>query len=377
MERKSMLPFGRMFNYGNINPGDVEVQSIGLSDRGQYVLTTDGDLYYIGLNSGGESGNGTQTPVEKWTLVGSNVHKFYSGGKAVVVIKRDYTIWSTGETSWYDSQAALSNSTVLVDRTSWYTSVIQVQDIDTIEQVGTLIFVLGKNGVLYGAGFSAYRGSLGINTSSSLYVLTQCATGVKKVKTTGNDSLYIGIDNRLYTSGWNDRGQHGTGNRIQVNLWGARASGIIDASVGATNIMYYNGTRYNTCGYTPNFIGQTVSIFTGVSDTILPNVAPLYMTNTSDASYAAMLIINNSFQKGVGSNRGLGMGGTANGVIYTPVDLNLPVSVDEIQDFKGVNGITSILTTKGEVYSTGYRYVIPGATADMTVFVKIDLPKGE
>lgn len=368
-----MIPFARILNYGNMIAPPQNVIQVGISDRGQFILMENGDLYYCGYNAGGEAGNGTTTPVSDWTLVGSDIAKFYSGGRAVVVLKKDGTIWSSGNTSWYNNRTSDSFSTTLVEKTSWYTAALPVSSIANIVQVGTLIFVLSTTGVLYGAGSAAYRGSLGIGTTA-LYTLTQSAIGVRKVMTTGTDSIYISTDNRLYSSGWNDRGQHGTNNRVQVNTWGARASGIVDATIGGTNIMYYNGVRYNTCGYTPNYYGNTVQVMTGIPESTLPNVQPLYMTNTGDSSYAAMMIITPSYQKGIGADRGLGLGGSQTGAEYTPVNLDLKVPLSSIKDLVFGDGITTILTVDGEIYSTGHRYAFPNNAADVPVFTKVKTP---
>ncbi|MED6536198.1 hypothetical protein VWI13_01730 [Escherichia coli O157] len=369
-----MLPFVRMLEYGNVAPGPKNIIKVGASTQGQFLLTDSHDLYYIGRNQGGESGNGNTNTVSSWILVSADVSNFFVGDRALVIIKNDNTIWTSGQTYWFTSSTTTSYSTTLVDRTSWFTNAIPVSEIANIVCSNGVIFVLSSSSVLYGAGYNGYRGALGIG-SSSIYTLTQCATNVRKVMTTGNDSIYISTDNRLYSSGWNDNGQHGTNNRVQVNTWAARASGVIDATVGGTNIMYYNGTRYNTCGYAPNFYGSTVQLMTGIPDATLPNIAPLYMTNTMNSSSAAMMIITPSYQKGVGGVRGLGVGGDQRGVENTAVNLDLKVPLSSIKDIVFSDGLTSILTKDGDVYSTGSYYAIPGASEDVAVFTKIDLPK--
>lgn len=369
-----MLPFVRMFDYGNVTPGPKNIIKVGASTQGQFLLTDSHDLYYIGRNQGGESGNGNNNTVSSWTLVSNNVSNFFTGGRTLVIIKNDNTIWSSGETYWFTSSTNTSYSTTLVDRTSWFTNAIPVSEIANIVCSNGVIFVLSSSSVLYGAGYNGYRGALGIG-SSSIYTLTQCATNVRKVMTNANDSMYITLDNKLYSSGWNSSGQHGTGNQTQVNTWGLRSSGVIDAAIGGNAFNYYNGTSYFTCGQTPNFLSSGVTTFSAVPVSSLANSTPLFMTNSPALNTATQMVITSTYQKGVGSNRGLGLNNSQTSAIYSATNLQLPVSVSEISDVLFSDGLTSILTKDGDVYSTGSYYAIPGASEDVAVFTKIDLPK--
>ncbi|UTS53577.1 putative DNA condensation protein [Escherichia phage UE-S1] len=374
MEILVMLPFVRMFDYGNIVPGPKNIIKVGASTQGQFLLTDSHDLYYIGRNQGGESGNGNKNTVSSWILVSADVSNFFVGDRALVIIKNDNTIWTSGETYWFTSSTTTSYSTVLVERTNWFTSAIPVSEIANIVCSYGLIFVLSTSSVLYGAGANGYRGALGIG-SSSIYTLTQCATNVRKVMTNANDSMYITLDNKLYSSGWNDRGQHGTGNRTQINTWGLRSSGVIDAVIGGNAFNYYNGTSYFVCGQTPNFLSSDTTSFRAVPASTLPNSSPLFMTNSPALNTATQMIITSTYQKGVGANRGLGLNNSQTGAIYSATNLQLPVEVSEIRDVLFSDGLTSILTKDGDVYSTGSYYAIPGASEDVAVFTKIDLPK--
>ncbi|HBC8437379.1 TPA: hypothetical protein ACT2UD_003095 [Escherichia coli] len=369
-----MLPFVRLFDYGNITPGPKNIIKVGASTQGQFLLTDSHDLYYIGRNQGGESGNGNTNTVSSWILVSTDVSNFFVGDRTLVIIKNDNTIWSSGQTYWFTSSTTTSYSTVLVDRTSWFTNAIPVSEIANIVCTYGLIFVLSTNSVLYGAGANGYRGALGIG-SSSIYTLTQCATNVRKVMTNSNDSMYITLDNKLYSSGWNDRGQHGTGNRTQINTWGLRSTGVIDAAIGGNAFNYYNGTSYFVCGQTPNFLSSDTTTFRAVPASSLPNSSPLFMTNSPALNTATQMVITSTYQKGVGANRGLGLNNSQTGAIYSATNLQLPVEVSKIRDVLFSDGLTSILTKNGDVYSTGSYYAIPGASEDVAVFTKIDLPK--
>lgn len=370
----NMLPFGRMIRYGNIVPGPKKIIKVGASTQGQFLLTDSHDLYYIGRNQGGESGNGNTNTVSSWTLVSADVSNFFVGDRTLVIIKNDNTIWTSGQTYWFSSSTTTSYSTVLVERTSWFTNAIPVSEIANIVCTNGLIFVLSTNSVLYGAGDNGYRGSLGIG-SSSIYTLTQCATNVRKVMTNANDSMYLTLDNKLYSSGWNSSGQHGTGNQTQINTWGLRSSGVIDAAIGGNALNYYNGTSYFVCGQTPNFLSSGTTTFRAVPVSTLPNSSPLFMTNSPALNTATQMVITSTYQKGVGANRGLGLNNSQTGAIYSATNLQLPVEVSEIRDVLFSDGLTSILTKNGDVYSTGSYYAIPGAIEDVAVFTKIDLPK--
>ena len=149
-----MLPFVRMLEYGNVAPGPKNIIKVGASTQGQYVLTDTNELYYIGRNQGGESGNNNTNTVSSWTLVSTGVTNFFAGDRTVVVIKSDNTVWTAGETYWFSSSTGTSYSTVLVDRTAWFTSVLSVNEIADIVCSYGLIFVLSTSSVLYGAGVS-------------------------------------------------------------------------------------------------------------------------------------------------------------------------------------------------------------------------------
>ncbi|WPK19856.1 hypothetical protein [Salmonella phage SD-1_S14] len=123
-----MLPFGRIIRYGNIVPGPKKIIKVGASTQGQFLLTDSHDLYYIGRNQGGESGNGNTNTVSSWTLVSADVSNFFVGARTLVIIKNDNTIWTSGQTYWFSSSTTTSYSTVLVERTSWFTNAIPVSE---------------------------------------------------------------------------------------------------------------------------------------------------------------------------------------------------------------------------------------------------------
>ncbi|HBC8437377.1 TPA: hypothetical protein KE178_005265, partial [Escherichia coli] len=63
-----MLPFARMFKYGNIAPDKPNIKKILANNYNVAVLTNSGDLYVRGDNAYGILGLGHKNTVTTWTF---------------------------------------------------------------------------------------------------------------------------------------------------------------------------------------------------------------------------------------------------------------------------------------------------------------------
>ncbi len=144
-----MLPFVRMFDYGNVAPAPPKFKKILTNNYNVAVLTSSGDLYVRGNNQNGQLGLGHKEKVTTWTFSTSGVQDFWFGSSTLVVKKTDDEIWYSGQSTsvgmpgasvsgWTSAMPtfntltlpildmAVSNQTtsvLLSDRTIWSTGV--------------------------------------------------------------------------------------------------------------------------------------------------------------------------------------------------------------------------------------------------------------
>ena len=95
-----MLPFVRMFDYGNEAPVPVGIKMVKVLQNNVFILLEDGRLYGRGHNFYYQLGTGSSSPtiVEEWVLCLTDVKEFWTTGdtQGILVRKNDGTWWSTG-----------------------------------------------------------------------------------------------------------------------------------------------------------------------------------------------------------------------------------------------------------------------------------------
>lgn len=367
-----MIPFARIMTYGNKAPELAGVIKIASTNRGSFVLMSEGNLYYCGLNTNGEAAQGNANRILQWTLVSSDVDDFYAYDTAVILHKKDGTIWSSGRTTWFGVSGSITN--ILTDRTAWF-STIEWSNIKNMSFCtnGT-IFIVTKDNKLYGASDMSSRGVLGNNSLVAIYTLTFFKDNVKFALAGLNDSCYIDTSDNLYSTGWNDQGIHGTGNNTQINVWGLRDTNVLSASLSNNIFVYYKSTEYKTCGNSPNFFGAASNVFRTIPQATLNSTYTLYhLLIPTSSTNTTTLVITDQYSKGVGNNAlALGVG---SGSASSPTVSNLPIPATEIKSIKMGQFNTLILSNNGKLYCTGSYYAMPGKSTDIYTFIEIDIPK--
>lgn len=256
----NMLPFGRMIKYGNIAPELILPKNrLQCSADAKFYLHTNGNLYWFGSSAYGQGGNGSLDSSTEWTLVNSNVTRYWGGVQGTIAIKKDGTIWYTGRRTVIPILSSNTNG-VWVDITQNFTDFgVSADDIDSIV-ISSCMRVFLKNGKWFycgagtggvfgngstssvsrftystienviSAGCAIYSTGLVLNdgsywyagrtfvsgtTTQNLLTFTQdtsISNAIKAVNT--NETSYIFLnDGNVKVASINDYGQAGTGNR--------------------------------------------------------------------------------------------------------------------------------------------------------------------
>ncbi|EON7636985.1 hypothetical protein ABV23_RS00640 [Escherichia coli] len=255
-----MLPFVRMLEYGNIAPEPKPLfkNRLQCSADAKFYLHTNGNLYWFGSSSYGQGGNGSLNSSTAWTLVNTNVVRYWGGVQGTIAIKKDGTIWYTGTSSVIPVIASNTNG-VWVDVTSHFADFgVSADDIDSIVisacmrvflKNGKWFFCGAGSGGVFGNGSSAsvsqftystienvrsagcairstalvlndgtywYAGNTFISGTSAQNVLrftqeTSISTAIKAVNTIETSYIFLS-DGTVKVASSNERGQAGTGN---------------------------------------------------------------------------------------------------------------------------------------------------------------------
>ena len=94
-----MLPFVRLFDYGNVAPAKPNIKKILTNNYNVAVLTNSGDLYVRGDNTNGILGLGHENTVTTWTFSTYGVEDFWMGTTSIVVKKSNNEIWYSGSST--------------------------------------------------------------------------------------------------------------------------------------------------------------------------------------------------------------------------------------------------------------------------------------
>lgn len=178
-----MLPFGRMIKYANIAPAPKTVFKYRLqcSADAKFYLNKNGDLYWCGSSSYGQGGNGSTESSTEWTLVNTNVIRYWGGVQGTLVIKDDDTIWYTG-TRVVIPHLPSNTGGNWIDITHFFTDFgVTASDIDSVV-ISACMRVFLKNGKWFFCG--AGTGGVFGNGESSI-VSTFTYSHIENVRSAG------------------------------------------------------------------------------------------------------------------------------------------------------------------------------------------------
>lgn len=357
-----MIPFARVVKYGNVVEKPVGIQKAMATSTGTFVLK-DNTLYYYGRNQYGEAAQGDTLAKTSWVVVSTNVDDFYAYDVGVVLHRTDGSIWSSGRCVWFNT-STISN--VLINRDTWFSSVPwdNIRNM-TFTTSGTL-FVVTKDNKLYAATGNGGRGVLGNGTVVSVYQLTFLLDNVQSAIAALNDSAYLSTDGKLYSTGWNDQGIHGNGNRTQINTWKLQDSGVTHYALSNNVFIYKNATSFRTVGNSPLFSRSTGNVYSWetVPTSVLDVNASLYflLIPLAGTTQSSQIVLSSTQQLAVGSNS-INMGIGRSGTVTTPANIVLPISVGDIKIMTINTANSAIVSNDGELYCTGTAGAFPAPTS--------------
>ena len=287
-----MLPFVRMFDYGNEAPVPVGIKMVKVLQNNVFILLEDGRLYGRGHNFYYQLGTGSSSPtiVEEWVLCLTDVKEFWTTGdtQGILVRKNDGTWWSTGTQIyrgvnttyrvWTEilgifnnvndtySKIVIGNGVTLLltidnklykmgdnnngevftgavgQRVSVLTLTPEVDVKDIGVTANNASFVLYNDGTLKYSGNKSSIGSTG--TTSTTTTLTTVTTGVLQINSENAYSAnYVLKSDGLYVFGSQIDGQLGDGTDGTINSL-RTITKIPASSIPSTAIDYIGGSNY-------------------------------------------------------------------------------------------------------------------------------------
>lgn len=200
-----MLPFGRMFEYGN-NKSDSYIKRIDFEHGTSFctgILSSSGSGYIGGNNSNGELGNGNNTNMYN-TLVKISVPGVFGIRDLACSITASIFITDDNRIFLSGNKAILNQSSVSVntfeDITSYF-STVPISRIVKISISSVNCGILLDDGSCYLMGLNRY-GEFGLG-STGYKTLTLVSTGVLDFSLSAENTFYVKTDRKVYAAGRN------------------------------------------------------------------------------------------------------------------------------------------------------------------------------
>jgi alpha-tubulin suppressor-like RCC1 family protein len=218
----------------NIAPGFFASHSL--------FLKSDGSLWAMGQNGGGELGNGTYNQTNRpEQIIASNVTAIAAGSEYSLFLKSDGSLWAMG----YKQYGQLGDGTVN-DGTQSKTNrpeQIVASGVTAIAAGQYHSLFLKSDGSLWAMGYNHY-GQLGDGTYISTNRPEQIvASGVTAIAAGDQHSLFLKSDGSLWAMGYNGEGQLGDGTTDSDNYQTNRpeevvADGVTNIAAGAWHSLF-------------------------------------------------------------------------------------------------------------------------------------------
>lgn len=243
------------------------------------VLMNNGDVYGIGLNRFGALGVGHDNYLPL-TKIATDVKDVQSTAQTVVYIKNDGTVWGAGRNRYYCLKSSTDGGILDENIMSFYRMFSTVQDDILNIRISIGSVSVYTSTAMYSTGDNNYGvfgdGNTGGTTNTTgLMITTPLTVPVlvdnphqNIVYTANNVSSYIGIDNKIYSTGYNSNGSLGLG--VSPNHVGkfTEVPGVIIGENDLIRFGQYNsyiGRNYNAiwgCGNQSNGTCMTTDVFT-------------------------------------------------------------------------------------------------------------------
>ena len=352
-----MLPFVRMFDYGN------EVQPLpGIKKivaRGIYcmVLLDSGDLYIRGQNLGSTFGNGSASNTiytGDWVLSTTGIKNIWSNSGTTICTTFDNRVLSSGSIRGLTGSTA-SSTTTFTDRTTTFINAgLNPEQIVDVALNGYDIFALASSGEVYSGGIN-YSGQHG-STGARAFQLNTVYTNAKKISLSPDQTgtfWYLDTSNDFYGCGNGSVGQIlGTKTVSSKKLI---SSDVIDFTanincffISKSDGLYCAGSQFNGQlgnGVKSNNIGEVgrTTLYK------LPNfsTAPSYIFN--DTYLTVVLYENKWYCTGSTGKSGAGINNNSSSFI-----VNNTIIPDNSNPRYAINNDNSyVVSNSGLLYGTG------------------------
>lgn len=181
---------------------------------GLHALMSNGDLYAIGSNIGGQMGTGNNSVQYDWVLLGSNVKKFIAGARTIVYLTNDGSIYGCGSN--------FNGSLLGADRTTFFKIGTGVYDNFYCIGRSNIKNILMHNTVdnfWYGTGTNtiARGGTLANGNIVSRFTATPANMYRNNNNSEEGYTSSMIVGGQLYICGWNMWGQTGLGINANSN----------------------------------------------------------------------------------------------------------------------------------------------------------------
>ena len=199
------------------------------------VIKTDGSLWTCGANNCGQLGNGTKQSSAELIKIDENVVKVCGGEDFFVYLKKDGSVWMTGNTSYFKFFKNFSEY-------GQQTTPIKILDgIKDISASARNVGVITLNNELYMFGGNVL-GQLGTGNTEVNYEVQPVKTldNVRSVSCGTDYVLAVKNDNTLWSWGTNDYGQlmNGQSSSECVSTPAMVAEDVLKACAGTDNSAY-------------------------------------------------------------------------------------------------------------------------------------------
>lgn len=353
-----MIPFVRILEYGNRAPSaDKRVNDALQSHYGSvYYLHSDGNFYTLGSNSLGQGGTGNTNSTNAWTLVNSNVERYFGGVHGTIIIKKDKSIWYTGTRTALPMLSA-NTSGVWVDITQYFSTINVLADDIKSCHISAGIRILLNDGRWFYCGENT-NGYLGTGNTTSVSTFTfSSISSVKEISGSFASTVLLLNDNTTQYAG------------AFVVAGGSDVSNTLTFTAGPTGVQGIGSTYYTayffmqdgtTLVSSTNSSGQAGSGGTTVAPmgTLIPFTTSgelKYKGSLTNSAGMSPIVFYNSklWRCGVNSVGQCGNGRTQSSeLVMVEMDLT-SLGTNSVLSFCGDTNRTYILDTQYNMYVCG------------------------